>query len=310
MPSAQVLYAKGAEVEGTDTSGFAKAVEIAQRAEAAVLVLGERADMSGEASNRASIELPGVQEELAKRVQATEKPVVALLMNGRPLAIPWLDEHILAILETWYLGTQMGPAVADVVFGDYNPGGKLPVTFPRATGQIPLYYNHKNTGRPPGQDRNTSKYLDVPWTPLYPFGHGLSYTTFTYGTPRLSRTAMRATDTLVVQVDVSNTGQRAGDEVVQLYLRDDVGSVTRPVKELRGFRRVTLRPGERATVAFTLRTDDLAFYDQRMDRVAEPGSFTVFVGGSSAELKEARFEVSTGATGAGTRGLDCHAETK
>jgi len=234
MPSAEVLYAKGADVEGSDTSGFAEAVRVARQAEAVILVLGERREMSGEASNRASIALPGVQERLAQLVQAAGKPVVALLMNGRPLAIPWLDEHIPAILETWYLGTQMGSSVADVVFGDYNPGGKLPVTFPRATGQIPLYYSHKNTGRPPSQEGNTSKYLDVPWTPLYSFGHGLSYTTFGYGTPRLNHRSMRATDTLVVQVDVTNTGQRAGDEVVQLYLRDDVGSVTRPVKEFAG----------------------------------------------------------------------------
>jgi len=295
LPSAQVLYARGAEVEGTDTSGFAEAVRVARRADAVILVLGERREMSGEANNRASIELPGMQEELAKRVQAAGRPVVVALMNGRPLAIPWLDQHIPAILETWYLGTEMGYAVADVIFGDYNPGGKLPVTFPRATGQIPLYYNHKNTGRPSSEKGNTSKYLDVPWTPLYPFGHGLSYTTFTYSTPQLSRRSMRATDTLVIQMVVPNTGQRAGDEVVQLYLRDDVASVTRPVKELRGFRRITLRPREHVTVTFTLRADDLAFYDRRMNRVVEPGGFTVFVGGGSSEVKEARFEVTTGA---------------
>ncbi|MGH7526742.1 MAG: glycoside hydrolase family 3 C-terminal domain-containing protein, partial [Gemmatimonadales bacterium] len=291
----RVLYAGGAEVEGTDTSGFAEAVRVARQADAVILVLGEREDMSAEAANRASIDLPGVQEELAKRVHATGKPVAVVLMNGRPLAIPWLDENFPAILETWYLGTQMGPAVADVLFGDYNPGGKLPVTFPRATGQIPLYYNHKNTGRPSSEEKYTSKYLDVPWTPLYPFGHGLSYTTFAYTAPRLSRTTIRATDTLVVEVEVSNGGSRAGDEVVQLYLRDDVASVTRPVKELRGFRRVTLQAGERRALSFTLRPDDLAFYDQRMNRVVEPGSFTVFVGGSSTAVQEARFEVTNGA---------------
>ncbi|MGH3118171.1 MAG: glycoside hydrolase family 3 N-terminal domain-containing protein [Gaiellales bacterium] len=291
----RLLYAGGAEVEGTDTSGFAEAVRVARQADAVILVLGEREDMSAEAANRASIDLPGVQEELAKRVHATGKPVAVVLMNGRPLAIPWLDENMPAILETWYLGTQMGPAVADVLFGDYNPGGKLPVTFPRATGQIPLYYNHKNTGRPSSEEKYTSKYLDVPWTPLYPFGHGLSYTTFAYTAPRLSRTTIRATDTLVVEVKVSNGGSRAGDEVVQLYLRDDVASATRPVRELRGFRRVTLQPGERRALSFTLRPDDLAFYDQRMDRVVEPGSFTVFVGGSSTAVQEARFEVTNGA---------------
>ncbi len=291
----RVLYAEGAQVEGADTSGFAKAVWVAREADAVILVLGEREDMSAEAANRASIELPGVQEELARQVHATGKPVAVVLMNGRPLAIPWLDENMPAILETWYLGTQMGPAVADVLFGDYNPGGKLPVTFPRATGQIPLYYNHKNTGRPPSEEKYTSKYLDVPWTPQYPFGHGLSYTTFAYAAPRLSRTTMRATDTLVVEVVVSNSGSRAGDEVVQLYLRDDVASVTRPVKELRGFRRIALQPGERRALSFTLRPGDLAFYDQRLNRVVEAGSFTVFVGGSSAAVQEARFQVTNGA---------------
>ncbi|MGH7718802.1 MAG: beta-glucosidase BglX [Gemmatimonadaceae bacterium] len=292
-PSTRVVYAKGAEVEGTDTTGFAEAARIARDADAVVLVLGEREDMSAEASNRASIVLPGVQEQLAQRVHGTGKPVIVVLMNGRPLAIPWLDANVPAIVEGWYLGTQMGPAVADVLFGEYNPGGKLPATFPRATGQVPLYYNHKNTGRPPSeQDKYTSKYLDVPWTPLYPFGHGLSYTTFSYGAPRLSRARIRASDTLVVQVDVTNTGARAGDEVVQLYVRDDVASLTRPVKELRGFRRITLAPGQRQTVSFTLRSDDLAFYDRSMQRVVEPGTFTLFVGGSSVGGQEASFEVT------------------
>ena len=252
--------------------------------------------LSGEASSRASIELPGVQRELAQRVVAAGKPVVVLLMNGRPLATPWLATHVPAILETWFLGTEMGPAVADILFGDYAPSGKLPVTVPRATGQVPIYYAHKHTGRPPSDSNHyTSKYLDVPWTPLYPFGYGLSYTTFAYGPPRLSRSTMRATDSLVVQVDVRNTGSRAGDEVVQLYVRDEVASVTRPVEELRGFRRVALAPGETKTIAFTLRPDDLAFYDRDMHRVVEPGTFTVLVGGSSADVQTAHFTVTDGA---------------
>jgi beta-glucosidase len=187
----------------------------------------------------------------------------------------------------------MGPAVADVLFGDYNPGGKLPVTFPRTVGQVPLYYNHKNTGRPPSEeDRYTSKYIDVPWTPLYPFGHGLSYTTFAYSAPRLSATRIAAADSITVQVDVRNTGPRAGDEVVQLYVRDDVASVTRPVRELRGFERITVEPGQSRTVSFTLRPDHLAFYNQRMQRVVEPGFFTVWVGASSVDDgRPARFEV-------------------
>jgi beta-glucosidase len=213
-------------------------------------------------------------------------------MNGRPLAIGWLAERVPAIVETWFLGVEHGTATADVLFGDYAPGGKLPVTFPRAVGQVPIYYSHKNTGRPPSEDNKfSSKYIDLPWTPLYPFGHGLSYTTFAYGAPRLSATTLRPGETLRVDVDVTNTGARAGSEVVQLYVQDLVASVTRPVKELRAFRRVTLGPGERRTVSFTLRPDDLAFYDLAMRRVVEPGFFKVFVGTSSAEVAEARFEV-------------------
>jgi beta-glucosidase len=182
--------------------------------------------------------------------------------------------------------------VADVLFGDANPGGKLPVSFPRSVGQVPVYYNHKNTGRPPNErERYTSKYIDLPWTPLYPFGHGLSYTTFTYGAPTVTAAAIRAGDSVNVTVDVTNSGTRAGDEVVQLYVRDDVASVTRPVKMLRGFERITLRAGERRTVSFTLRANDLAFYDLRMRRVVEPGSFTVYVGGSSVDVRETRFRV-------------------
>ena len=291
----RVLHAKGADVEGTDTSGFAEAVRVARQADAVVLVVGEREDMSAEAANRASIDLPGVQERLAKAVHATGKPVVVVLMNGRPLAIPWLHDNVPAIVEAWFLGTQMGPALADILFGDFNPGGKLPVTFPRTVGQIPIYYNHRSTGRPPQEkEKYTSKYLDVPWTPQYPFGHGLSYTTFSYGDVQLSASRIRATDSIVVSVEVTNTGRRSGDEVVQLYLRDDVASVARPVKELRGFARISLEAGARQVVRFVLGSEDFAFHDQQLDRVVEPGSFTVFVGGSSEGGKEARFEVTEG----------------
>jgi beta-glucosidase len=218
--------------------------------------------------------------------------LVVVLMNGRPLAIPWLAEHAPAILEAWYLGTQTGPAVADVLFGDHNPSGKLPVTFPRAVGQVPLYYNHKNTGRPPDpESKYTSKYIDVPWTPLFPFGHGLSYTTFTYGEPRLGRTVIGPGEEVTVAVTVTNTGARAGAEVVQLYLRDEVASVTRPVMELRGFEKVELRPGESQEVSFRLGPEDLALWDLAMRRVVEPGAFTVLVGGSSAATRQARFTV-------------------
>ena len=291
-PNTRVLYARGTGVMAGDTGGFAAALAAARQADAVVLVLGEHHDMSAEALNRAWIDLPGAQLELAKRIHATGKPVVAVLTNGRPLAIPWLDENVPAILEAWYLGVQMGPAVADVLFGDYNPSGKLPVTFPRTTGQIPIYYNHKNTGRPPDAvNKYTSKYIDVQWTPLYPFGHGLSYTTFSYGEPRLSRAVIARNDTLSVEVAITNTGGRAGDEVVQLYIRDDVASVTRPVMELRGFQKVSLGPGESRTVSFRLDPDDLALYDAGMQRVVEPGTFTVFVGGSAANTMKANFRI-------------------
>jgi beta-glucosidase len=298
-PGTKVLYAKGADLAkvdsttaGADTSGFAEAVRVARQADAVVLVVGEHRDMSAEASNRTSLDLPGAQRRLVEAVHATGRPVVAVLMNGRPLALQWLADSVPAIVEAWFLGVQTGPALADVLFGDYNPGGKLPVTFPRVTGQVPLYYNHKNTGRPPDEkEKYTSKYLDAPWTPLFPFGHGLSYTTFTYGKPRLSARRVRASDRVTVSVDVTNGGGRRGDEVVQLYVRDDVATVTRPVKELRGFRRITLEPKQTRTVTFTLGPDDLAFHGADMKRVVEPGSFTVFVGTSSADVQEVRFEV-------------------
>jgi beta-glucosidase len=293
---ARVLHARGASADTADTSGFADAVRVAREADAVILVLGEREDMSAEAHSRASLDLPGVQGELARTVyaagRAAGKPVVVVLMNGRPLAVPWLAENVPAIVEAWFLGVQTGPALADVLFGDYNPAGRLPVSFPRTVGQVPVYYNHRNTGRPPNEaERYTSKYIDVPWTPLWPFGHGLSYTTFAYGTPRVSAVDLRPTDSLIVSVDVTNTGARAGDEVVQLYVRDDAASVTRPVKMLKGFRRVSLRPAERRTVTFTLRPQDLAFYDLRMRHVVEPGAFTVWVAGTSVGGQSARFRV-------------------
>ncbi|HEU5209856.1 MAG TPA: glycoside hydrolase family 3 N-terminal domain-containing protein [Longimicrobiales bacterium] len=291
-PDTELLYAPGAPVDSVDRSGFEEAIRIARAADVVVLVVGEHRDMSAEARNRADIGLPGVQQELVEAVYATGTPVVTVLTNGRPLAIPWLAENAPAILETWYLGVQMGPAVADVLFGDYNPAGRLPVTFPRTTGQVPIYYNHKSTGRPPAEDRYTSKYIDVHWTPQYPFGHGLSYTTFAYSAPRLSATSVAAADSLVVSVEVTNTGERAGDEVVQLYVRDEVASVTPAVRRLRGFRRIRLQPGETRSVSFTLHPRDLAFWNAAMQRVVEPGWFTVMLGGSSQDVQQARFQVT------------------
>jgi len=289
----RVLHARGASPMDNDSTGIAAALSVAKQADAVVLVIGESPEQSAEAESRADIGLPGAQLRLAQTIVATGKPVVVVLMNGRPLAIQWLHDNVPAIVETWFLGVEHGTATADVLFGDYNPGGKLTATFPRVTGQVPIYYNHRNTGRPPTAEKYTSKYNDVPWTPLYPFGHGLSYTSFRYGTPRLSATTMRPADSIRVEVDVTNTGKVAGDEVVQLYIRDDVGSVTRPVQELRGFRRVRLTPGETQTIAFAIDVQDLAFHDAALARVAEPGNFTVFVGGSSADTKQLRFRLET-----------------
>ena len=227
-----------------------------------------------------------------RAVQATGKPVVVVLLAGRPLAISSFAESVPAIMHAWYPGTEGGNAVADVLFGDANPSGKLPVTIPRTVGQVPLYYNHKNTGRPPvANQKYTSKYIDVPWTPLYPFGHGLSYTTFGYRNLRVSALRVSPADTVVVSVDVTNTGDRAGDEVVQLYIRDEVGSLTRPVKELRGFRRISLGPGQTQTVSFALGPPDLAFHDSALDLVIERGFFRVFVGTSSEQTQEVRFQL-------------------
>jgi beta-glucosidase len=291
--SSQVVHAKGAEVEAMDRSGFDEAVRVARNADVVIMVLGEHRDMSAEARNRTSLDLPGVQQPLAEAIVALGKPTVAVLMNGRPLSVSWLHANVPAIVETWYLGVQMGPAVADVLFGDYNPGGKLPVTFPRAVGQVPIYYNHKNTGRPPSeQERYTSKYIDLPWTPLYPFGHGLSYTTFEYRNLRLSAASISGRDSLTVTVDVANTGQRDGDEVAQLYLSDEVRSITPPVRELHGFQRLHLRAGESRTLTFRVGPDDYSFHDVALRRVVEPGYFTVQVGGSSEGGLRARFQIT------------------
>jgi beta-glucosidase len=290
---ATVTYARGASPTSDDTAGIAEAVRVARAADVVILVVGETGEMSAEAESRSTLALPGAQQQLADAISATGKPVIAVLLNGRPLSIERLQQTVPAILETWFLGVEHGNAVADVLFGDVNPGGKLPVTVPRAVGQVPIYYNHKNTGRPPvATEKYTSKYWDIPYTPLYPFGFGLSYTTFSVSAPRLSATTIAPNDSLRVELDVANTGQRAGDEVAQLYIRDDVGSVTRPVMELRRFQRVTLAPGQRTTIRWSLGMGDLAFYDLAMRRVAEPGTFRVFVGTSSAATQSAAFRLS------------------
>src|SRR3989440_2008376 len=262
----KINYARGCDIKGEAIEGFDEAVRAARKSDVAIVAVGESADMSGEASSRSSLDLPGRQLDLVKAVQATGKPVIAVLMNGRPLTINWIAENTPAILETWFAGTQAGNAIADVLFGDVNPGGHLPLTFPRTVGQEPLYYNHMNTGRPPdANNKYTSKYLDVSWTPLFPFGYGLSYTQFQLSNLQLSAERIRADGRLTVSCEVTNTGKRAGDEVVQLYIRDVAASVTRPVKELKGFQRVTLRPGEKRRVEFPLSAfEHLGFYDREM----------------------------------------------
>ncbi|HMC54575.1 MAG TPA: beta-glucosidase BglX [Gemmatimonadaceae bacterium] len=305
LPNLQIGYAPGvrmdtAVVQGEyHSAGIDEAAELARSADAVLLVLGEDAGMSGEAASRASIELPGAQLQLAQaviraaRTSNFDKPVIAVVMSGRPLALQWLADSASALVASWHLGVEHGNALADILIGDYAPSGKLPATFPRATGQEPIYYNHKNTGRPAdARNKYTSKYLDVPWTPLFPFGHGLSYTTFGYGNLRVTRETLSGSDSLVVAVDLTNTGTRVGTEVAQLYLRDDAATVTRPVRELKGFRRVTLQPGQTQTLRFTLRPEDLSMFDREMRRVVEPGTFTVWVGGSSDATLAGRFTVT------------------
>jgi beta-glucosidase len=278
----RVAYAQGCGVEGGADADMAAAVETAKGADAVVLVVGESAELSGEASSRSVLDLPGRQMDLVRAVHAAGKPTVVVLASGRPLTIPWIAEHVPAVVMAWHGGTEAGNAAADVLFGDLNPGGKLPVTFPRSVGQVPLYYAHKNTGRPPDPNQKyTSKYLDVPVTPQYPFGHGLSYTTFALSDLRLGAQAIAPSGTVKVEVTVTNTGARAGDEVVQVYVTDLAASVTRPVKQLRAFERVALPPGASQTLAFTLGPQDLGLYDARMRWVVEPGAFQVTAGTSS-----------------------------
>lgn len=291
-PGTSVDYAAGCDIAGTSTAGFAAAVAVARAADVAVLVLGEAAEMSGEAASRSTLDLPGVQEQLLEAVAATGTPVVLVLMNGRPLALPWAAEHVPAILETWFLGVEAGHAVADVLFGDVSPSGKLPVTVPRSVGQVPIYYNHKNTGRPPGSEKWTSKYLDLPASPLYPFGWGLSYTRLRYSDLRLSAARIGPADTLRVQVTVTNAGGRAATEILQLYLRQDVGSVTPAVRRLGGFHRLALAPGEARSAELVLGPEQLGVYGRDMTFAVEPGTYHVFVGPNSIEGLEGRFEIS------------------
>jgi beta-glucosidase len=289
----KVSYAKGCDVTGDSTAGFQEAVDLVKASDVAIVFVGEIAEMVGEAASRATLDLPGRQMELVQAVHAAGKPVIVVLVNGRPLSVGWIVNNAPAILESWMGGSQSGNAIADILFGDVNPGGKLPVTVPRAVGQVPIYYNHMNTGRPPeAQNRYTSKYYDLPWTPLFPFGYGLSFTTFKIANLQLSAPAIPANGKLTVSAEVENTGRRAGDEVVQLYIRDPVASMTRPVKELKGFQRVSLQPGEKRRVEFVLGPEHLGFWNRDMRYVVEPGEFQVMVGSNSVDVLEAKFNVN------------------
>jgi beta-glucosidase len=288
----KVGYAKGCDTLGDSNEGFAEAVALANGSDVAVVFVGETSEVVGEAASKSSLDLSGRQLDLVKAIHATGKPTIVVLVNGRPLTIGWIAENSPAILEAWMGGTEAGNALADVLFGDVNPGGKLPVTFPRTVGQVPIYYNHMNTGRPPEtSNRYSSKYVDVPWTPQFPFGFGLSYTQFKIGNLQLNAQHIRADGRITAAVEVENVGQRVGDEVVQLYIRDVVGSMTRPVKELKGFQRLTLKPGEKRHVEFTLGPEQLGFYNREMKFVVEPGEFRVMVGSSSEDLIESKFIV-------------------
>jgi beta-glucosidase len=293
VATGETLFIKELTINNSDTSEFNQAIAVAKSADVVVMSLGEPGFMSGEARSRTQLDLPGVQQQLLEAVYKVNPNIVLVLNNGRPLAIPWADENIPAIVEGWHLGTQSGNALAEVLFGDYNPAGKLPMSFPRKVGQVPLYYNAKNTGRPviPAPDIVFwSHYIDEENTPLYPFGHGLSYTNFTYSNLQVENNFK--TDGIVrVKIEIENTGDLDGREVIQLYLRDLYASITRPVKELKGFELVDLKRGERKTVEFELTEKELGFYDNNGIWKVENGEFEVFVGGSSVTDHKSKFEL-------------------
>ena len=272
----------------------AEALATVADADVIVAAMGESSEYSGESSSRTELELPATQRRLMEALLATGKPVVMLNFSGRPTVMSWEAENVPAILNVWFGGSEAADAIADVVFGDVNPSGRLTATMPRSIGQVPIYYNHLNTGRPLAADAKgfvkfRSNYLDVPNTPLYPFGYGLGYTTFDYSPVRLSANTLTGDGSLTATVTVKNTGSREGTETVQLYIRDLVGSVSRPVKELKGFERITLAPGESRDVTFTVTPEMLKFYNFNLDFVNEPGDFDLMVGPNSAEVSTARF---------------------
>ncbi|WP_336732624.1 beta-glucosidase BglX [Chryseobacterium sp. VD8] len=286
-----LLYAKGANVDDQDRSMFAEAVETAKKADVVIMTLGEGHAMSGEAKSRSNIHFSGVQEDLLKEIAKTGKPIVLMINAGRPLVFDWAADNIPAIMYTWWLGTEAGNSIADVIFGTVNPGGKLPMTFPRMEGQIPVYYNHYNTGRPAknNTDRNyVSAYIDLDNDPKFPFGYGLSYTQFKYSDMNLSSNNLKGNQTLNISVNVTNSGNYDGEEVVQLYIRDLFGKVVRPVKELKGFQKVFIKKGETKTISFSLTPENLKFYDDQLNYDWEGGEFDIMVGTNSKNVQTKR----------------------
>ncbi len=313
--NAKLLYAKGSNLDAdslfeeratlfgktlhrdkrTDEVILQEALAIANQSDVIVAALGESAEMSGESASRSDITIPKIQQELLASLLKTGKPVILVLFTGRPLALKWENDNVPAILNVWFGGTEAGDAIADVLFGDVNPSGKLSATFPQNVGQVPIFYNHKNTGRPLGEgkwfQKFRSNYLDVSNDPLYPFGYGLSYTTFSYSDIKLSSPTINANQTLTASVTVTNTGNVTGKEVVELYIRDLIGSTTHPVKELKGFQKVELKAGESRKITFSISVNDLKFYNSDLKFVAEPGDFKIFIGGNSRDLKEGQFKL-------------------
>ena len=289
--NSELLYAKGCNANDNDKSLFAEAVETAKKADVVIMTLGEGHAMSGEAKSRSNIHFSGVQEDLLKEIAKTGKPIILMINAGRPLVFDWASENIPTIVYTWWLGTEAGNSIADVLFGKINPGGKLPMTFPRNEGQIPIYYNHYNTGRPAknNTDRNyVSAYIDLDNDPAYPFGFGLSYTTFQYSDVNVSATKLKVNQTLTASVTLTNSGNYDGEEVVQLYIRDLVGKVVRPVKELKGFQKIFLKKGESKTVSFNITPEDLKFYDDELNFDWESGEFDIMIGTNSAQVQTKR----------------------
>lgn len=289
FPESDILYASGYDLE-TNELQLPKAVSAARQADVVIVAVGERYFHSGEAKSRADINIPATHQKLVKELKQTGKSVIVLLMGGRPMIFNEMEPYADAILLTWWLGTEAGNAIADVMAGNYNPSGKLPMTFPLHVGQLPIYYNYKNTGRPESKNKGyTCCYQDIDFEPAYPFGYGLSYTTFEIDKPVLAKETFHMDEVVEVRVKVKNTGLRAGTETVQLYIRDRVASVTRPVKELCGIEQVYLNPDEEKVVSFLLSKEDLGFYDSQLQFVTEPGEFSVMVGSNSKKLQSAEF---------------------